>query len=216
MVSRRELLLTGVCLGLPLYSRKADAAIAVILAAIAAVTVLAEATAKVAATIEEAISAGVSLSRKINELHKQNVARAELEDRISKIRATLVSGEQTQHMNALLINEISWYISYPSIRNWHNVTSRLTTTENALRDMADLFRLNAILFPSEAQEAVAALPGLAMQRALYVSELAKLSDLDPPTAPEQLQALTHLVTEYDRLRYQSLRLLIGLREYVTR
>jgi hypothetical protein len=219
--TRRRFLLATPAAFLILSSR-AHAMLPVILAAIAAVTALALATAKAAGALDQAVSKGERLWRRLASVEERSRARREvseeqgrLQDQLKIRRDVIRSGAQAQSANARVVSRIEYFIIKQDSDNWNDIVAVVRQAAIALRQTASIFRENAVWFPSEAQDDLAQLPRLYEARVSILTDLDRLSESPPPSTPENLDQLKRLVEAYDQLRVQSLKLLKALDLYTS-
>jgi hypothetical protein len=222
MIARRQFLLGSVSTATLGAVRPAFAIVPVILAALAAITLLAAATSKAAEAIEKVVTEGRKLRTDIASIADEETTRRELKEKQEIVTATIGirrevvrEGLTAQVANAAVVTSIRHYLVTRDTNAWNSVVPAMTQAVSALGAMAAVFREKAVWFPVEAQDSLAELSNLYERRVSIISDLQHLSADTPPTTDEELSAWSKLVDAYDHLRVQSLKLIKALDSYIS-
>ena len=152
-VTRRHLLL-GTSAAILVISSQAHALLPVILAAIAAVTALALATAKAAGALDQAVNNGERLWRRLASVEERDRAEREVSEGQRRIQAQLkirrdviLSAAEAQRHNAGVVSRIEYFIVKQNTDNWRDIVAVVRQAAIALHQTASIFRENAVWFP---------------------------------------------------------------------
>ena len=222
MFDRRQLLLASVSIAAFGFPRKAYTFVPIILAALAAVVALAVATGKAAEALETVVNKGERLWTVLASLPEKEAARKEIEKRQESLRTEIgirrevVDGAHiAQTANSTFVTSVKFYLVTRDTNAWNKVAPSMNQAASALESMAAVFREKAAWFPEAAQDALAQLPKLYEARISIISDLHRLSQDSPPQTDEELNAWAQLVSAYDQLRVESLKLIRALEIYLS-
>ncbi|WP_159992337.1 hypothetical protein [Roseomonas sp. 18066] len=221
MVRRRWLLLTSSALpGTILAPSQAQAALPAILAAIAAITALTVATAGAAEAVQKLLEKGMSIWNTASSLQAQREAsrafseqQREIAEKLRMRRELIAGGDQAQQRNAMFVGRMNFYLITRNSDDWAVVVPAMQQAGQSLAGMAFLFRKQAVFFPAEAQDALRKLPELYESRVSIIRHLQDLSTASPPSSDEEVSKWKELMSGYDGLRVESLKLLKALDVY---
>jgi hypothetical protein len=215
MIGRRQLLLGSISTAALVAGRPAFAFLPVILAALAAIAALAVATGKAANAIDSLVNQGKKLASDLASIPEWKAAQDAVSTSLA-IRREVVSGaRQSQAANAKAVSSIKFYLATRDSNAWGSVIPEMKSAVLALGSMAKVFREKAVWFPTEAQDSLAQLSDLYDARVSIMSKLEQLSAAAPPNTDDELSAWHDLVEAYDRLRVQSLKLIVALNSYTS-